>query len=76
MPGEKKLVSGFFAKKPHENAPDFVKAGVSLKLADFSEFVKANRKGEWMNIDILESKGGKYYAVLNEFEPKKQDETK
>jgi len=51
---EKKFVDGLIVKKPHENAPDFVKARLSLKLDEFAGWVgqwkKENAGEEWINI--------------------------
>ena len=70
------FVDGFIAKAPHERAPDFVKASVSIKMKDLIEFAKQHHKDGWLNIDIKESRGGKYYAALNTWEPKKQEDPK
>ena len=67
------LVDGVFFKKPHENAPDFVKGKVSIKLKEFFEFAKQHQKEGWINMDLKVSKGGKLYFSLDTFEPKKQD---
>lgn len=66
---ENKLVDGLYVDKPSESAPDFVKGKISInaKLIDFYNAHK-NDAG-YVNIDILESKGGKYYAKLNDFKP-------
>ena len=72
MAEEKVFADGVIFKKPHENAPDFVKGSLSLKMKDLIEFAKKYHKDGWLNLDLLESRGGKYYAALNTFEPKKQ----
>ena len=64
---------GFIFKKPHENAPDFVKGKVSIKMDEFIEWARANHKNGWVNIDLKESREGKYYAAKDDFEPKKQE---
>ena len=56
-------------KKPSENAPSFVKGKLSIKCCDFSEFMVNNEKDGWLNIDLLESREGKYYAKLNDYVP-------
>ena len=71
MPEDKIFPEGVIFKKPHENAPDFVKGSLSLKMKDLIEFAKKHHKDGWLNIELLESRGGKYYAALNTFEPKK-----
>ena len=66
---EKKLIDGLIAKKPHENAPDFLIANVSIKVEELKKFLDDNQENGWVNIDIKESKGGKYYADLNDWKP-------
>ena len=63
------LPQGFIFKKPHDNAPDFVKGKVSIKVEDFEAWMKANAENGWLNLDLLESKDGKYYSKLNDFKP-------
>jgi len=72
---ETKLIEGLYAKKPSDNAPDFVKAKISInqKFIDFYNENK-NEKG-YLNMDILETKDGtKYYAKLDEYKPKEKTE--
>ena len=49
MSDERDFVNGMIIKKPNDNAPDWVKAKVSIKLDDFKGwiggFVKANPEG-------------------------------
>lgn len=65
---EKTFPTGFYVDRPNENAPDFVKAKISIKSKDFFEFVKkhTNNRG-YINLDVLESREGKLYATLNEW---------
>ena len=65
---EVKFIDGLIVK---EGKPDFVKAKLSFKIEEFAKFVKENQKDGWLNIDILESKNGKLYGKLNQFEPNK-----
>ena len=68
---EVKFIDGLIVK---EGKPDFVKAKLSSKIEEFAKFVKENAKDGWLNIDILESKNGKLYGKLNEFQPEKKGE--
>ena len=56
MSEERDFVNGMIVKKPNSNAPDWVKAKVSIKLDDFKGwiggFVKDNPNDERINIDI------------------------
>ena len=52
------VVSGFGVKKPHDNAPDFVKAKVSIQIEKlknwFASFEGAGIDNEWENLAINE----------------------
>ena len=69
---DKEFVPGLFAKAPHEKAPDFVKCGISIKVKDLGNFLREkNAAGdEWVNIQVKESQGGKWYAEVDKWEPK------
>ncbi len=58
--------------KRHPEAPSFVICNLSLKLPEFREFVNKNKSGDWMNIDVKMSKGGKFYAELNTYKADKE----
>jgi hypothetical protein len=70
MPDDKIFPVGIFAKPPHENAPDFVKAKVSVKVEDFIGWAKAVGE-EWINMDIKISQGGKMYMEVDTWKPSK-----
>jgi hypothetical protein len=67
---DKVFVDGVIFKKPNENAPEFVKGKLSIKVKDLIEFANTHHKDGWLNIDLLEARSGKYYAALDTFEPK------
>lgn len=71
------LVDGMFFKKPHENAPDFVKGSVSMKADELVAFLQKHKKADgWVNVDLLKSKdGSKLYFKLNTFQPEKKTDT-
>jgi len=63
------FIDGLFAKKPHEKAPDFVKAKLSIKREDMLKWL-GEQSDEWINIDVKESgKTGKWYAAIDEWKP-------
>jgi hypothetical protein len=76
MSDEKDFVDGMIIKKPNDNAPEWVKAKMSIKLDDFKgwigNFVKANPNDEWINIDIKESQKGTLYAERDTWKPEKK----
>ena len=76
MNEEKKLAQGFYFKKA-ENAPDFVIGKLSIKTDEALSFIKenTNEKG-WLNLDIKQSKAGGFYLNLDNWEPKKDFNSK
>ena len=69
MADDIEFVNGLVVKAPHENAPEFVKAAISIKVQDLTAWLQG-RAEDWVNIDVKESKGGKWYAAVNTFKPK------
>jgi hypothetical protein len=65
---ENKFIKGLIVKKPHENAPDFVIAKLSIKKVELIEWL-GQQEGEWINADIKNSKEGKYYAQIDDWKP-------
>ena len=67
------MVSGMYPKPKRDNAPDFVLSTVSINVAQFREWFKGylseNPNEEWVNIQNLQSKGGKYYAKVDTWKP-------
>ena len=71
MSDNKKFVNGLIVKKPNEKAPDFIKANISIKREDLIEWLNS-QQGDWVNVDIKESQGGKWYAEVNDWKPKQE----
>jgi hypothetical protein len=64
---------GLFANKPHEKAPDFIKAKLNIDREEFIAWLKD--QPEKVNIDIRESKDGtKWFAAVNDWKPEKKAE--
>jgi hypothetical protein len=78
MANDIEFVDGLIVKKPHENAPDYVKANISIKVEDLGKWLREKYKAgeEWVNLDVKEAKSGKWYAAVSTFKPKdkKQDD--
>ena len=62
------FVDGLMVKAPRDGAPEFVKGSISIKRADLGNWLRG-KTDEWINIDIKESKGGKWYAAVNDWRP-------
>jgi hypothetical protein len=68
---DKIFADGFIFKRS-EKAPDFVVGSISVKVEDAVAFLKKHDKNGWVNMQIKNSQGGKYYMELDTFEPKQQ----
>ena len=69
------FVNGLSAKKPHENAPSFVIADISVKVADLHEWLNHNQglanDSGYINLSLKESKAWNFYIEVNDFKPEK-----
>lgn len=74
MSDEIEFVDGMIVKPPHERAPQFVKAQISIKVEDLGKWLRGKYKAgdEWINIDLKEAKSGKWYAAVSTFKPKEK----
>jgi hypothetical protein len=70
------FVDGLIVKAPHERAPDFVKASISIKVADLGQWLRERYKNgeEWVNCDVKVAKSGTWYACVNTYKPKERNE--
>jgi hypothetical protein len=73
---EIEFVDGLIVKEPHKNAPDFVKANLSIKVAELSKWLEGKAGEEWVNLDVKVSKNGKWYAAVSNFKPKEGGSTR
>jgi len=70
---ENQFITGLYFKRPHENAPDFVKLKGSIKREDMIKYLQA-LDGDFVNFDLCESKpkpdGSKsFYARKDDWKP-------
>lgn len=74
MAEEMEFVDGLIVKQPHEKAPDFVKASISIKVKDLGNWLREKNKAgeEWVNVDVKESRNGRWYAAVSTFKPKEK----
>ena len=68
MSDEKEFVDGLIVKAPHAKAPDFVKASISIKRKDLGNWLR-QKDDEWINLQVKESRGGKWYAEVDTWKP-------
>lgn len=71
MSTETEFVDGLIVKAPHENAPEYVKAKLSIKNAELIATLQArlDRGEEWTNVDVKVSQGGKWYPAVGNWKP-------
>lgn len=63
---KEKLVAGLFISKPSDKAPKYAIANIGINRKRMAEWLKTNENEKgFVNINVLESKGGKFYAKLN-----------
>ncbi len=65
---DKKFIDGLIFKPPHENAPDFIIAKISIEREDVIAWLE-QQSGDWINADLKESKEGKLYASVDDWKP-------
>lgn len=73
MAEELEFPNGLIVKAPHEKAPSFVKAVISIKVEDLGLWLREKHKAgeEWVNLDVKESRNGKWYASVSNFKKDK-----
>lgn len=60
------FVDGLIVKPPRDGAPDFVKARISIKVAELMDWL-GRQAGEWVNLDVKASRSGRWYAAVNTY---------
>lgn len=65
------FVDGLMAKQPNEKAPDFVKCALSIKRTDLIAWL-TGQTDDWINVQVKESKGGKWYAEVDTWKPRSE----
>ena len=69
MENQKQFVDGLMAKKPRDTAPDWIKCNISIKREELAAWL-AGQTDEWINVQVCESKNGKWYAEVDTWKPK------
>ena len=68
MSTDTKFINGLIVKAPHDRAPEYVKARLSIKREELIAWLQSE-SGEWINADIKVSNGGKWYAAVDDWKP-------
>jgi hypothetical protein len=68
------FVQGMFFNKPSDKAPDWVVGNISIKADEFVRWLEAQRPNDkgFIKIKVNESKAGKVYCALDDYEPQQQ----
>ena len=70
---EKEFVDGLYIYPPHEKAPDFVKASISIDRKKLGNWLRG-RTEEKIRIDVKNGNKG-WYCEVNTWKPKEGKET-
>lgn len=68
MSNDAKFINGLIVKAPNENAPEYVKAKLSIKRDELIAWLQSE-SGEWINADVKVSQGGKWYCQIDSWKP-------
>ena len=68
MSNDAQFINGLIAKAPHERAPEYVKAKLSIKREELIAWLRG-QTGEWINADIKVSQNGKWYCAVDTWKP-------
>lgn len=68
MSKDNEFINGLIVKAPHDNAPDYVKAKVSIKREELIGWLNT-RNDDWINADIKVSQTGKWYVSVDNWKP-------
>ena len=63
--------AGLMVKAKHANAPEYVICKISIRREELIEWLQG-KDGDWINLDVKESKGGKLYAAVDTWKPDSQ----
>lgn len=71
MSNNAKFVQGIIAKPPHERAPEYVKARLSIKREELIAWLQTE-SGEWINADVKVGQSGRWYVAVDDWKPEGQ----
>lgn len=66
---DKVFAKGLYVKPPKDNAPEFVKFGMSIKRQEVMDWLQG-QSDDWINLQVKEAKSGKWYAEVDTWKPK------
>lgn len=66
---DKEFPNGLILKAPRDGAPDYVIGSLSIRKAEFLDWLKG-REGDWVNLNLKRGQSGKWYAEVDTWRPK------
>lgn len=66
---DKEFPNGLILKAPRDGAPDYVIGSLSIRKAEFLDWLKG-REGDWVNLNLKRGQSGKWYAEVDTWKPK------
>lgn len=74
MSNETRFIDGLIVKAPHERAPEYVKAKLSIRREELISWLQ-QQDGDWINADVKVSQAGKWYAAVDDWKPNQGNTT-
>lgn len=68
MSNETQFIDGLIVKAPNTNAPEYVKAKLSIKREELIGWLQS-QDGDWINVEVKEARSGKWYAAVDAWKP-------
>lgn len=68
MSTDTQFINGLIVKAPHDNAPEYVKAKLSIKREELIGWLQGE-SGEWINAEVKVSQSGKWYVAVDAWKP-------
>ncbi len=68
MASDNEFINGLIVKAPNDNAPEYVKAKLSIKREELIAWLQT-KDSEWVNADIKVSQTGKWYVAVDNWKP-------
>jgi len=65
----KRIYAPIYYKLPYYNAPDFIKARITIDIDKLQDFIDEHTsdKDKYLNFDLTQSNDGKYIISLNDY---------
>ena len=68
---EKVFVNGLMAKKPRDNAPEWVKCNLSIQREELVAWL-TEQTGDWINAQVCESRNLNWYTEVDTWKTTKK----